>query len=512
MSNSHTEGPILVLGAGINGAAIARELALAGRSVTVVDTADIASGTTAYSSRLIHGGLRYLEHRELDLVRESLAERTRLLGLAPDFVRPIELFIPVGNRFGGIRPTLARFLLHREPSRGASRGLWLVRAGLWFYDRYARDKTLPHHAVHRAHAADVPRVASDRYRWLCSYWDAQIPFPERFTVALLKDAEQVAAEIGREFRVFTYHEATLDGREVTVRPAAGRNGESVCRFEPAAIINATGAWVDATLAKLHVPERRLIAGTKGTHLFTWNTSLCNRLGDRGIYFEAADGRPIFVIGLLGGTLIGTTDLPFEGDPATARAEPREVEYLLDSVHDVFPDANITPVDVAWHCCGVRPLPYVDAASPAAITRRHWLHDHAGTPVPLYSVIGGKLTTCRSLAEETVQTVLGKWESTSRERPILEPAGADFGPHISDVLRDEAAVRRVIDSEWVTTLGDLVERRLMLLYHQSLSRADLQFLADVLADAGKIAAGQKDAEIERCERRLREHFGLRLERS
>src|SRR5271154_1893735 len=138
--------PVLILGAGINGAALARELALNGVGVVVVDTRDIASGATAYSSRLIHGGLRYLEYGDFSLVRESLGERTRLLKLAPQFVRPLRLFIPVRNRFGGLLSAARRFLGLKDrphPDRVLHRGLWTVRFGLWLYDHYARDPTLP---------------------------------------------------------------------------------------------------------------------------------------------------------------------------------------------------------------------------------------------------------------------------------------------------------------------------------------------------------------------------------
>ena len=180
-----SDQPVLILGAGINGAAIVRELALNGVSVCLVDTADLAFGATAYASRLIHGGLRYLEYGEFDLVRESLAERTRLLRLAPQFVRPLRLFIPIENRFGGLWRSAERFLFKggrgnraARPSRFAeSRGLYLVQMGFRMYDTYARDPELPKHATHRRTQEDAIEVNA-KYHWLCSYYDAQIRFPE----------------------------------------------------------------------------------------------------------------------------------------------------------------------------------------------------------------------------------------------------------------------------------------------------------------------------------------------
>jgi glycerol-3-phosphate dehydrogenase len=288
------------------------------------------------------------------------------------------------------------------------------------------------------------------------------------------------------------------------------------------VINATGAWVDDTLRKLHIDDRKLIAGTKGTHLFTWNRQLADLLGGRGIYFEADDRRLIFLLPLVGGTFIGTTDLRFEGDPATARAEPHEIEYLLAAANELLSGISLSLDDVDWHCCGVRPLPHVQPSpvsglqSPASITRRHWLHEHPNTEVPFWSVIGGKLTTCRSLAEETVEIVLARWDRvpnvTSRERPIPDTVDDCHAWKSPDGTRDATFVHQVIETEWATTLGDLVERRLMLLYDPGVTRDDLKFLAGRLVDAEKLDKCQMDSAVENCERRLKEHFGLTLKSS
>ncbi|MGH7136481.1 MAG: FAD-dependent oxidoreductase, partial [Pirellulales bacterium] len=212
------KSPILILGAGINGAALARELVLAGMPVVVVDTGDLARGATSCSSRLIHGGLRYLEYGEFDLVRESLAERTRLLRLAPQFVRPLKLFIPVSNRCGGLWESALRFFELRRTAGETSphRGLWLVRAGLKLYDWYARDPTLPRHAVLSANSPLAPPVDRGRYPWLCAYYDAQVRYPERFVVALFEDARRLAEEQKLDFQLLTYHRTSLDGSTVSV--------------------------------------------------------------------------------------------------------------------------------------------------------------------------------------------------------------------------------------------------------------------------------------------------------
>jgi glycerol-3-phosphate dehydrogenase len=559
---SHHDRPtVLILGAGINGAAIARELAINGVSVCVVDTADLAFGATAYSSRLIHGGLRYLEYGEFDLVRESLAERARLLRLAPQFVHPLRLFIPVSTRWSGLRKSAARFLGREVASNSTGdvppRGLWLVRMGLWLYDRFARDPQMPPHTVHQLGTAGEPSVDPKVFRWLCSYSDAQIRYPERFVVALLEDARQAAAQNGAALDVFTYHRAELKNRTAEIYPV-DKAGSPVRTFEPAAIINATGAWVDETLKRLHIPERQLMAGTKGSHLVSSNSRLRQALGEHGLYAEARDGRPVFVLPFGTWTLIGTTDLPFEGDPSRAVATPQEIQYLVDTVNHLLPEVALQAGDVEVHYSGVRPLPFSGPASPAAVTRRHWLEENKACSLPLYSVIGGKLTTCRSLAETSAQTLLERlgWprRGDSRERTI--PGGENYPPtpaaldkrfeqvaqttgwsvsqvreafallgtraeQILEDLKDLpkenlagteiplALARWSIEQESARHLGDLVERRLMLLYHPGLPRACLQQLATLLVEAGLLTADDCERELQAEIERLEHHFGKRV---
>lgn len=555
------QAPVVILGAGINGASLARELALGGISVAVVDTHDLAFGATAYSSRLIHGGLRYLEYGELDLVRESLAERTRLLRLAPQFVRPLKLYIPVTNRFGGLFASAGRFLgLGRGKAAAksaGSRGLWLVRLGLRLYDIYARDPALPRHAALRTDRQSEVQIDPNRYPWLCSYYDAQIRFPERFVVALLDDARRAAAETGASFELFTYHRAELAGSTLEIFPVSGA-AEPVARFEPAAIVNATGAWVDLTLAQLHVKSKTLMGGAKGSHFITSNPRLRAALGAHGLYVEAADGRPLFVLPLGDVSLVGTTDLPFEGDPAEAVATPAELDYLLETVNAVLPGMNLSRADIEQHYSGVRPLPYVGPSAPAAVTRRHWIEENRDCSTPLFSIIGGKLTTSRSLAEETVITIRARLGlppgKNSRERllpgaesypasdqavdakchllaselslslaqvqsvwrlhgaeseAILKACLADDRTSLPDTDLPTAFARWTIRNEWVRRLDDLVERRLMLLYDRRLSRGCLRQMAAMLVEAGLLRAEDAESEVERTAERLKSHFGKQL---
>jgi glycerol-3-phosphate dehydrogenase len=552
--------PVLILGAGINGAALARELALNGVDVVIVERRDIAFGATAYSSRLIHGGLRYLEYGEFALVRESLGERTRLLKLAPHLVHPLRLFIPVRNRFGGLMAAARRFfgLKDRPRKTPLHRGLWTVRFGLWLYDNYARDPTLPKRASHSTADPNIVPIDSAKYPWACEFSDAQVVFPERFTLALLEDARQLAVKQGSRFTVHTYSEAAWDGRTATIRRTGSQ--DVVESIEPSAIVNATGAWVDHTLQSLGMMQDRLMGGTKGSHFITGHARLQELLGGRAVYTEAADGRPVFILPFVNGTLIGTTDEPFDGDPAIAVATPQELEYLVAAVNEVFPMLGLATTDIELHYAGVRPLPFTDAKTTAAITRRHWMEEHRGGLVPCYSIIGGKLTTCRSLAEEAAGTILERLHrphrANSRERPL--PGGENYPADATALLWSQQQLaarcqlpiesieavwklcgtraiailteacesadarqllagtqlplgyaRWLIRREWVTRLDDLVERRLMLLYHPALERGCLDQLADLLIAEGKLFATEKQSAVDTVVGRLQSHFGKKV---
>ncbi len=552
---SSSDRPVLILGAGINGCALARELILNDVNVWLVDTADVASGATSGSSRLIHGGLRYLEYGEFDLVKESLGERTRLLRLAPQFVHPLRLWIPAENRFGGMLSTIGRFFQWNWwPQSKRPRGSELIRAGLFFYDTYAKDQTVPRHTCGPSHLAEAPRVDQQRYRHLCSYYDGQVPFPERLVLSMLEDATQVACERGLDFRVLNYHKARLSGRVVEILPCDSQGDRQAISLEPALIINATGAWVDETLHALQVSAERLMGGTKGSHLFSFSPRLKELLAGQGIYAEASDGRPIFITPLADTVLIGTTDMAFSEPPENARATPAEIQYLIDSTNHILPDGKLRPEDIAFHYSAVRPLPYSNANTTAAITRRHFVVEHQHAEVPVCSIVGGKLTTMRSLAEQGAADVLrhlGRQPvATSRERlfpgaanypatpdaiqntqaKIAEQTGfarqsiaavwtlcgtqceqvlANVPPDQRDILPDtflpEAYVRHVITHEHVQGLGDLVQRRLMLLYHERLTRRCLVRLAELLQASGKLAAQQQTLAVDNEIQSLAERY-------
>ena len=596
---------VVILGAGINGAALARELVLNGLSVVVVDADDIAAGTTRWSTRLVHGGLRYLEYGELTLVRESLAERNRLLRLAPHLVRPLGFVVPVQGWFGGLASAAARILGFEACARRwageRGRGGLTVACGLWLYDLLSTGSVWPRRCLVRGGEPGMPAVDVARYPLAGVYDDAQMVFPERFTVELLVDARTIAAEKQVFFNIFTRRTAHLeaDGRlSVASVAAQNREQDSEIVFVPRAIVNATGAWVDHTLGELlpagggaagrirsgeqqsgehltgqRLTRQRLIGGTKGSHLLVDHAGLREALGGRGVYAEAADGRPVFVLPFGARlVLVGTTDIPFAGDPSTARTDADEIEYLVAAVRLLFPAVAPSRGDVVQHYCGVRPLPArrADGSTPAGITRRHMLVRLDNAPLPLWSIVGGKLTTCRSLAEGAAAEVLAVLglpvAATSRTRPLPGAcslregeelaercaaigivsgvpaaaaramaqaavglfgtrAGAAVGidPTLSDagVANREAfqplgdsplprgVVRFCLDQEWAETLADIVERRLLLAFDPERSMATLRAVAAELVRAGRLSAERSDSEVASFVEMMAERYGKRL---
>jgi glycerol-3-phosphate dehydrogenase len=381
---------LLVIGGGINGLGIAADAAARGLSVLLVEKDDFGGGTTAASSRLIHGGLRYLEHGEMGLVRESLRERGLLVRQRPHRIRPIELLIPAYRD----RPPPA----------------WKLRLGLRLYDLLARDPLFPSPVSlsRQATRRREPGLAVHGLQGGAAYPDAQVEFPERLCVEL---RGELLAAGGLAWN------HTMAGRLLTrggrVIGAALRDELAGGEWEVAAAltINAAGPWVDRvnhSLSPAGPMPTRLLGGTWGTHLVL----PARPDGPHGPVYAAArqDARPFFLLPWDGRLLVGTTDVPFSGDPDHLRVEEWEVEYLLSETNRLFPGAGYRAADIQFTTIGVRPLPAAPARralAAGAITRRHSLVDHERRDgiAGLASVVGGKLTTFRSLAEAVVDWCL-----------------------------------------------------------------------------------------------------------
>jgi glycerol-3-phosphate dehydrogenase len=518
---------LLVIGAGINGAGIARDAALRGLRVLLVDKGDIGGGTTSWPTRLIHGGLRYLEHYEVSLVRESLRERERLLRIAPHLVHPLGFLIPIYDR--------------------DRRGPRLIRLGMIGYDLLSFDKSLPRHRMFTREQALAREagLAPEGLEGAAFYYDAQNEFPERLAVETALSAHDQGA------LVMTYQRAerlVVDGGRVTgVELRDERTGERrVARG--ALAVNVAGPWVDDVLGSLaSAPHEKLIGGTKGTHIVV---EPFPGAPSTALYVEATDGRPYFIVPWNDLYLIGTTDSRYEGDLDHVEATEDEIAYLLTETDRVIPGAGLRREDVLYTYAGVRPLPEMRGGKEGGITRRHIIHDHAPQVQGLISIVGGKLTTYRELAEQTVDKALRKLGREARkcrtgELPLPGGALADldgfrrdflassglpepvatrlvrlYGARAEDVLgltHAEPALAEVFDSEshaigaevvhalraeLATTLQDVMLRRTMIALGRSAGLGADRAAAEVALRHAGWDDARAEAELEAFRDRMR----------
>jgi glycerol-3-phosphate dehydrogenase len=397
---------VIVIGAGINGAGIARDAAMRCLKVFLLDKGDMASGTTAWSTRLIHGGLRYLEHGEVGLVRESLRERERLLRLAPHLVRPLPMLIPIYEH--------------------ARRGVFKIRAGMVAYDLLSYDKSLKRHRMlsREETLGRAPGLQMEGLRGAAIYYDAQIEYAERLVFENVLSASQHGAVIQTYARVdsFIIEDGCVRGVEFT-----NLLDNSTQSVRSSLTVNVSGPWVDEVLAETHHPLERMICGTKGSHLVV--DEFPGAPPD-ALYAEAhADGRPFFIIPWNNLYLIGTTDLPYNGDLENVSADEAEIDYLLAETNRVIPQARLRREDVLYTYSGIRPLPCRTGRDPSGITRRHSIRDHAASLNGFISIVGGKLTTYRNLSEQAVDLLFKK---LGRESPECETAQASLpGASVED---------------------------------------------------------------------------------
>jgi glycerol-3-phosphate dehydrogenase len=393
----------VVIGGGMAGAGVARDLALRGASVALFEKGDFASGTSSKSSKLIHGGLRYLELGDFKLVRESLREKKTLERLAPHLVRPLPFLVPI--------------------YRGAARGLITVRVGMWLYDLLTPGKTTERYRVLRPVEALAmePSVRAEDLRGAGYYFDDLLLYPERLCL------ENVLSAARHGARAFNYCEVEefVPGRRgiegVKVRDLLSGQVQLV---RATAIVNCAGPWVDRLRAMARVADRspRVVRTTKGIHC------LLPRMTDRAVYLSTRDERMIFVIPWREFSLVGTTDTDFEGDPDRLWATREEVTYLLEEVAKVLPDKRATFDNVSYTYAGVRPLSFEPGASASKVSRQHKVIPE-GPDGRFLSVTGTKLTCFRSLAEDVgdrVMRLLGRGERPRTARLTLDGADEEVG--------------------------------------------------------------------------------------
>lgn len=381
MPADRAEFDVAIIGAGINGAGIARDAALRGLSVVIIDKQDMCSGCSAISSRLIHGGLRYLEYGEIPLVYESLHERRYLRLTAEHLVKPLRICIPI--------------------FKAARRGPLLIRMGMLAYDLLSIRKTVPNHEMLNKKEIESAEPGLQREGLLAAarYYDAQVDFAERLVLENLIAARAAGAE------VLTHCEVTAikvtDGA-ISSLVYSDRADNTEHEVSVRTVVNAAGPWVDHVLQTAPTRVVQHIGGTKGSHIIVGKFEGAPK---DAFYVEAAaDGRPFFIIPWNDQYLIGTTDIRYDGDLDKIRISSAEVDYLLSETNRVFPSADLSVADIHYAYAGVRPLPFKEEGPESAITRRHIIKVNKKVGKGLISIIGGKLTTYRNLAEQTVDRI------------------------------------------------------------------------------------------------------------
>jgi glycerol-3-phosphate dehydrogenase len=426
----------VVIGGGMAGAGVARDLALRGASVVLFEKGDFASGTSSKSSKLIHGGLRYLELFDFKLVRESLREKKTLERLAPHLVRPLPFLVPV--------------------YRGSKRGLITVRIGMWLYDLLTPGRERERFRVLRPLDALTlePSIRADDLRGAGYYFDDLLLFPERLCLENALSAARHGA------RVHNYCEV-----EAVTRGAGGIDGvrvrdlltERVHTVRATVVVNCAGPWVDRLreMAGMSDAGQRVLRTTKGIHC------MLPRMTERAVYLSTADDRMIFVIPWREFSMVGTTDTDFDGDLDRLSATRAEVEYLLDAVRPALPDPRVAFDQVIYTYAGVRPLAFEEGASASKVSRDHKVVVE-GPEGRFLSITGTKLTCFRSLAEQVgdhVMRALGRSERSRTATLTLdgldEEAGKIEARAWMDVSADMAATG--LSRETMQTLVEIYGR-------------------------------------------------------
>lgn len=421
---------VAIIGGGIIGCGIARDAALRGLRVALVEKRDFGGGTTAASTRIVHGGLRYLEMLDFRLVRLDLRERETLLRIAPHLVKPLEFLIPFfrRNRASALK----------------------MRVGLALYDALSYDKSLPSRRWLTTDAARTAEaaLAGAGTTGAAAYHDARVDSPERLALENVLDAER------HQSVAVNYCEALS---------IAGRNGGSVVRVRDVStpgsteegeiharvVVNATGAWLELVSETFTGRRPAVIRTTKGVHL------VCRPLTEHAlVLFSAVDGRLLFAIPRAGLTWIGTTDTDFSGDPALARADRSDVDYLLQSVRHIFP--KVGRDDVFHTTAGVRALVKA-GGSESSVSRMHRIVSGppAGPP-GVISVLGGKITGYRAIAEDVTDAVCDRLGAAERrcstaERPL---PGGEASSGIA-ALADRPEARTALSDLYGSRLRDVV---------------------------------------------------------
>lgn len=428
---------LVIIGGGINGAGIARDASDRGLKVLLLEKNDFCSGCSAHSTRLIHGGLRYLQYAEFNLVHESLQEREILLHSYPHLVNPLGLLIP--------------------SYKGNKNQLWKLKIGMWLYDWLSKNKSLENHksfTKEEINKLDI-EIQKRNLEGAVYYFDGQIPLTERLVLENISTAQSKGAICLNHCEVSEINCEKTNGKycATTIKFKDTLNGMRPYTIKAKNIVNVSGPWVDKVNTRLKDDKnfaiktelKRRIGGTKGSHIVV--NKFPGAPEDFGIYSEArSDNRPFFILPFKLGLndtvyLIGTTDIFLEENDNLDKLEisNKEVNYLLNETNELFPKARLTEEHIINTFVGVRPLPYQDKNKrEAAVTRKHFIVNHKKELVDnYYSIVGGKLTSFRTLAKEVTSLFTKNNCFTDKKKTLGSnfPEDVNFSEYLKEKTKE-----------------------------------------------------------------------------
>jgi glycerol-3-phosphate dehydrogenase len=498
-----TSPTVLIVGGGINGVGTYRDLTLQGVDTLLIDRADFCSGASAASSRMAHGGIRYLENGEFRLVREAVQERNRMIRNAPALVKPLPTTIPIFKTFSGLLNAPLKFLGRLE--KPSERGGLVIKVGLIFYDAFTgRTRAVPRHVFDGRSTSlkKYPRI-NPAVRYTATYYDGNILSPERVTIELLLDAEKESPQA----RSLNYVSLVgVDGEVITLRDETNLQTFNV---QPKLIINAAGPWVDGTNRDLGL-STHYIGPTKGSHLVLDNPDLREAIGEHEFFFENKDGRIVLIFPLFDKVMIGTSDIPIE-DPDSVHCTEEEVDYFIEMIGRVFPGIEVSRAQIIFRFSGVRPLAFTNARNAGQITRDHHIQEDKLGEIPVYSLVGGKWTSFRAFSEQVTDRALAflglPRKSDTRSLPI--GAGKDAPALKIDPQYTRSEIASMAQREKIIHLDDLVLRRTLLGYLGQLTHPLVEELAKALGEALDWDEDRKKTEVNRTLDILAERHGVQL---
>jgi glycerol-3-phosphate dehydrogenase len=494
---------VLIVGGGINGIGTFRDLTLQGVDTLLIDRADFCSGASSASSRMVHGGVRYLENGEFRLVREAVQERNRMIKNAPSLVKPLPTTIPIFKTFSGLLNAPLKFLGWLD--KPSERGGLIIKIGLIFYDAFTgKTRVVPRHVFDNRSTSlkKYPRI-NPAVRYTATYYDGIILSPERLSIELILDAEKE----GDHARSLNYVSMLgVSGGQVTLKDEA--SGQTLA-ISPRLIINAAGPWIDRTNNTLGL-QTHYVGPTKGSHLVLDAPELRAAIGDHEFFFENKDGRIVLIFPLFDKVMIGTSDLPIQ-DPGSARCTEEEVDYFIEMIGRVFPGIQISRDQIVFRFSGVRPLAYTKAKMAGQITRDHHIQEDRLEELPVYSLVGGKWTSFRAFSEQVTDRALAflnlPRKTDTKSLPI--GAGNEAFALKTDPHYTRFEIAAMAKREKIIHLDDLVLRRTLLAYLGQLTRPVVEELADNLGESLGWNGERKAAEVKRTLEILADRHGVKL---